>query len=121
MYVCTCGDENSCCYLQTLQTSRSTEDSLQEELKKLQSKLEEEVATHKRDNETNSSHVATLESQLREGKEKMEQLQLERKEQTLALQEEIKKLSKELSDNKVCTHVYIHVHVHIICEKLMTP
>ena len=91
--------------LQTLQTSKSTEESFQEELQQLQSKLEEEIATHKRDNSANLSQVAELEGTVREEREKRERQEQERERERAQLQAEINRLSKELSDNKVCVHV----------------
>ena len=88
-------------HLQTLQTSKGAEESLQEELKQVQSKLEEEISTHKRDNSANSTRVAELEGAVREEREKREQLRQDRERETAQLQAQINKLSKELSDNKV--------------------
>ena len=87
--------------LQTLQTSKSAEDSLQEELTKLQTKLAEEVSSHKRDEAASSSRVAELEGQVSEWREKEEQLRQEREKERESLQTEMKKISKELTDSKV--------------------
>ena len=94
-------------HMQTLQTSKSAEDSLQNELQQLRSKLEEEVATHKRDNSANSGQIAELEGTVREEREKREKLEQERERETTELKEDINRLSKELSDNKVRVHVCI--------------
>jgi chromosome segregation ATPase len=87
--------------LQTLQTSKSAEDSLQKELQQVQSKLEEEMAAHKRDNSANSGQVAELEGTVREEREKRERLQQERERETTQLKDSIDRLSKELSDSRV--------------------
>ena len=59
------------------------------------------MTSHKRSRLENSTHVAELEGQVREGEERRERLQQEKDREVATLQEEIKKLSKELSDNKV--------------------
>ena len=43
---------------------------------------------------------------MREQKEKREKLEQERERETTQLKEDINRLSKELSDNKVCVHMY---------------
>ena len=91
--------------LQTLQMSKSAEDSLQKELQQVQSRLEEEVAAHKRDNSTNSGQIAELEGTVREEREKRERVEQERERETTQLKEDIDRLSKDLSNNKVSIHV----------------
>ena len=59
------------------------------------------MTLHKRSCLENSTRVADLEGQVREGEEKRERLQQEKDREVATFQEEIKKLSKELSDNKV--------------------
>ena len=99
--------------MQTLQTSKSAEDSLQNELQQLRSKLEEEVATHKRDSSANSGQIAELEGTVREEREKREKLEQERERETTQLKEDIKRLSKELSDNKVSVYVRTCIIMHL--------
>lgn len=91
--------------LQTLQTSKSAEDSLQKELQHVQSRLEEEVAAHKRDNSANSGQIAELEGTVREEREKRERVELEKERETTQLKEDIDRLSKDLSNNKVSVYV----------------
>ena len=45
---------------------------------------------------------------MREQREKREKLEQERERETTQLKEDINRLSKELSDNKVCVHVYMY-------------
>ena len=59
------------------------------------------MESHKRDNAQHAASSAALESQMREGKEKREKLKQEKERETAELQDEVKKLSKELSDSKV--------------------
>lgn len=99
--------------MQTLQTSKNTEQSLQQELQQLQSKLEEEIATHKRDSSANLSKIAELEGSVREEREKGERQEQERERETARLQAEISKLSNDLSNNKVCMYMYSTLHVHV--------
>lgn len=61
------------------------------------------MSAHKRSSLENSTRVAELEGQVREEEERRERLQQEKDWEVATLQEEIKKLSKELSDNKVGT------------------
>ena len=87
--------------LQTLQTSKSAEDSLQKELQQVRSKLEEEIAVHKSDNSANVGQIAELEGTVREEREKREKLEQARERETTQLKEDVSRLSKELSDNRV--------------------
>lgn len=59
------------------------------------------MATRKRDSAQHSSRVAELEGQLREGNEERGKLTEEKKRESAALQGEINKLKKEMSDSKV--------------------
>ena len=63
------------------------------------------MATHKRDNSTNSGQIAELEGTVREEREKRERVEQERERETTQLKEDIDRLSKDLSNNKVNIHV----------------
>ena len=69
------------------------------------------MAAHKRDNSTNSGQIAELEGTVREEREKRERVEQERERETTQLKEDIDRLSKDLSNNKVSIHVHVHVYV----------